>query len=177
VAFVLADTTAAHPPKVITTNEEIFMSKETWIYLIYDNTTKSYKIGNALNPLARLKQLQSIPTKMPFKIDLRLIEAWRGNEEDERELHRRFKSKRINGEWFNLDEEDLNALRAYFQIYTRLSTRTPEVHIRTCSYCNRRGDYDSFPDGSTVWLGIFACADCLQKNVTAEFREELAHYV
>lgn len=43
--------------------------------------------------------------------------------------------------------------------------------VRTCAFCNRRGDYNSFPDGSVAAAGIFACADCLRSERTATFRE------
>lgn len=150
------------------------MPKDTWIYLIRDNTTKTFKIGNALNPFERVKQLKHSGTKLPIALDLELLNAWYATEDEERYLHRKFKSKRINGEWFNLDGSDINAIYLYFALYIQLFSREPMQHIRTCAYCNHKGSYDSFPDGSTTYLGIFSCADCLQKEITNDFREVLA---
>lgn len=42
---------------------------------------------------------------------------------------------------------------------------------RICSFCDFRADYDDFPDGSIVYLGICACKTCLEKEVTGDFRE------
>lgn len=47
------------------------------------------------------------------------------------------------------------------------------TNTRVCSFCNRKEIYDDFPDGSVCWLGICACADCLEKEETKEFREVL----
>lgn len=42
---------------------------------------------------------------------------------------------------------------------------------RTCGFCFRTFTYDEIPEGSIVFLGIAACADCLEKEETKEFRE------
>ncbi|HEX8287854.1 MAG TPA: hypothetical protein VF556_07665 [Pyrinomonadaceae bacterium] len=45
--------------------------------------------------------------------------------------------------------------------------------IRHCSFCEFAADYDDFPDGSICYLGICACANCLEKEVTKDFRDLL----
>lgn len=44
---------------------------------------------------------------------------------------------------------------------------------RTCHYCGFTADYDSFPDGSAVFLGICACASCLENGKAEDFRQLL----
>lgn len=48
-----------------------------------------------------------------------------------------------------------------------------EEKIRTCSFCNFKAPYRDFPDGSICYLGICACAPCLETEKTKEFRKLL----
>lgn len=79
-----------------------WQDKTGFVYLLYDG--ELYKIGMTSSPDKRLQQLQyqdgreytmvvSIPTP-----DHRGLEA---------QLHKKFKSKRVKGEWFNLDPDDI----------------------------------------------------------------------
>ena len=45
-----------------------------------------------------------------------------------------------------------------------------EKQTRTCGFCFKKFTYDEIPEGSIVYLGICACAECLEKEVTSEFR-------
>jgi len=71
---------------------------ESLTYIMKDNSGY-YKIGRSINPSSRLKVLGiGNPTiELCFYIN--------GNHEHE--LHKKFNSKRVNGEWFRLDEKDL----------------------------------------------------------------------
>lgn len=102
------------------------MPKDTWIYLIKDNHTGFYKIGNSLNPYKRLSELKRQPTIMPIEFDLELIEAWYSDQYDEVELHKKFKSERVRGEWFKLSQLHIFQLNNYFYYKTKLSTRTSQ---------------------------------------------------
>ena len=44
-------------------------------------------------------------------------------------------------------------------------------HKRTCAYCHRRASYEDLPDDTTVYLGVMVCRECLQKEVSKDFRE------
>lgn len=68
-----------------------------------------YKIGYSKDPVYRESTLQA---EQPLIV---LIEAWHGDIADEAYLHAQFASKRIRGEWFALDDEDVYELRSYFQ--------------------------------------------------------------
>lgn len=67
-----------------------------------------YKIGLTRNLDQRVKTLSTLP---PF--DLELVCAIRTGDMYtlERELHQRFKGKRKNGEWFELDPNDVEYIR------------------------------------------------------------------
>lgn len=68
------------------------------VYLIYDYSSKLTKIGKSKNPISRHRDLK---TGIPMS---KLI--WYSDNITEKELHHKFKEKRINGEWFNLSEID-----------------------------------------------------------------------
>jgi hypothetical protein len=76
-----------------------------WIYIL--KSPEGYrKIGKTINPGQRVAQ---ITPALPFKVQ---EEFWficaLGNEgRVERLLHEKFKTKRTNGEWFKLNDEDM----------------------------------------------------------------------
>lgn len=78
--------------------------KDTFLYLMRDTRTGLYKIGRAKNPAYREKTLQS---DNPL---IEIIKQWPGTITDESDLHDRFKKKRVRGEWFNLNESDLDVI-------------------------------------------------------------------
>ena len=45
--------------------------------------------------------------------------------------------------------------------------------MRTCAFCGLTDEYDDLPDGTVCYLGITACADCLEKDSTEDFRDLL----
>lgn len=80
----------------------------TFIYLMRDERTNFYKIGKSSNPRHREKTLQS---DNPLVV---LVDSWIGVSSDEKRLHKRFEAKRIRGEWFNLDENDIQKIYKFF---------------------------------------------------------------
>ena len=83
--------------------------QKTYVYLMQDTTNNYYKIGHSKNPQYREKTLQS------EKPTIELLLFYAGSCEDEIRLHERFKEKRIRGEWFNINEEDIQAIKDYFE--------------------------------------------------------------
>ena len=83
--------------------------QKTYVYLMQDTTNNYYKIGHSKNPQYREKTLQS------EKPTIELLLSYAGSCEDETELHERFKEKRIRGEWFDINEEDIQAIKDYFE--------------------------------------------------------------
>ena len=76
----------------------------TKTYLLTDNTGL-YKIGRSEDPYKRLSQLSCGSTSAKIYCVI--------NSNIETELHRKFKAKRVKGEWFNLNESDLDYIRKY----------------------------------------------------------------
>lgn len=72
-------------------------------YIMIDHNTGYYKIGKSKKPRFLEKTLQSEkPTiEMLFVI----------NKNIEKELHRRYSDKRVRGEWFRLEDKDVEYLR------------------------------------------------------------------
>ncbi len=68
------------------------------IYFILAGT--AVKIGRTANVPARVAGMQ---TGCPH--DLRILAILEGEKKEERELHRRFASKRLRGEWFKYDRD------------------------------------------------------------------------
>lgn len=77
----------------------------SYCYLMIDHNTGYHKIGRSLAPYDRERTLQS------EKPTIELIWKWMGGSKEESKWHRKFKKKRIRGEWFNLDECDIETLK------------------------------------------------------------------
>lgn len=87
--------------------ENVFKDIENYIYLMVDNTNGLIKIGRSKNPKYREGTLQS---KEPETV---MIVNWRAPKQTEKELHSKFASKRIRGEWFRLTISDLDEIKKY----------------------------------------------------------------
>jgi Meiotically up-regulated gene 113 len=78
-----------------------------YIYLIGSKHFRWYKIGKSRTPNIRIK---NIGVLLPFKI--RIFGLWRVEDSSlaEATLHELYSKKNINGEWFLLKDEDVEAL-------------------------------------------------------------------
>jgi hypothetical protein len=91
----------------IENDSEKYSSIDNFIYLMVDNTNGLIKIGRSKTPFYREGTLQS---KEP---QTHLFSYWRAPKEVENELHRKFKKKRVRGEWFRLTISDLDEIKFY----------------------------------------------------------------
>ncbi len=82
------------------------------IYLMFDLKTNLTKIGYSTFPLLREKTLQG------EKPSIELLVCWIAPRTEEKELHTRYKEKRIRGEWFNLNFQDYADIKTYMQQYS-----------------------------------------------------------
>jgi hypothetical protein len=82
----------------------------TNIYLMIDKNTGLHKIGRSQSPLDRERTLQS------EKPTIEIVFHAPATVEDEKHLHETFGAKRVRGEWFNLNDSDLNFINEYFQL-------------------------------------------------------------
>lgn len=94
-------------------------SAKNFVYIMQNRQNNYYKIGRSIDTEHREKTLQS------QEPDIVLIEKWSASAEVEIMLHRRFKEKRLRGEWFKLTDDDLEEIRAFMESYlssTNIST-------------------------------------------------------
>lgn len=76
--------------------------KDIYTYIMTDGSGL-YKIGKAFDVDKRLKSLQC------GNATIKIVETAIGDYENY--LHKKFKSKRVKGEWFSLNEDDLDGIR------------------------------------------------------------------
>lgn len=92
--------------------EEIYETVENscYVYLMKDFTNAFYKIGISNNPSYREKTLQSEKPSIDLiackKFPIRMIA-----ESFEKSLHKTFENKRIRGEWFKLEDFEVEYLK------------------------------------------------------------------
>lgn len=93
--------------KIKEDNEECTEKVEKrYVYIIRGG--RWCKIGVSKNPIDRLKQLDS--TLLPFNPEVVAMVKVNNALEIESEIHNTYKSKRIRGEWFILNEEDVEQI-------------------------------------------------------------------
>lgn len=74
------------------------------VYFIRDDINQRVKIGTSLNPFDRLRDLQT-----GSSVRLRLMAICEGGGKGEREFHKAFDERRLDGEWF--DDSDRHVTR------------------------------------------------------------------
>ena len=100
-------------PKSLKTENQIV--EEGYVYLIKMNI--DYKIGISKQPQKRLVEF----TKLPYPIEKICIEKVLNYKEVEKQLHKKFSTKRKRGEWFSLSKKDVNYIKKYLK---KLSKKT-----------------------------------------------------
>lgn len=81
--------------------------KHGFVYLI-QSSTGSYKIGRTKNPDNRMR---TFGVQLPFEVDYVCTIETADMYMLEADLHRKYASKRVNGEWFSLTHEDVAAIQ------------------------------------------------------------------
>ena len=93
------------------------------VYLITSNYV-DFKIGVTTRPInERIRELQ---TSHPEKIDIIKFYKAENHNAVERWLHRKFNEKRLEGEWFQLDETDINQFESLCQSHDKVITLLKE---------------------------------------------------
>ncbi len=99
---------AIHNERVRKTNEtRKSRQRIEYVYLI-KFPTGEYKIGRTTDPKHRLQNLYS---SLPFKLEYAALIKTNNMAVLEKQLHERFWSKRIRGEWFKLSTEDVDYIK------------------------------------------------------------------
>lgn len=98
-----------HQEKIDSVKEKINRKKrkgsETNIYIMIDDQTGHYKIGRSVSPLKREATLLS------QKSSIRLLFYFPSFSKVEIFIHEMFENKRVRGEWFELNNEDLELIK------------------------------------------------------------------
>ncbi|PCD00490.1 hypothetical protein EAO82_01655 [Halopseudomonas pelagia] len=79
----------------------------TYLYLMQDLRNELYKIGKSKHPQVRERTLQSEQPSTVLRIAIPAPDF------AEKHLHSKFSSKRVRGEWFDIDEVDLIGIVDY----------------------------------------------------------------
>lgn len=105
VILKFAEYVAALPERIKVQQIEVMRActNHGYVYLV-QSPTGSYKIGRTKDPDNRMK---TFSVKLPFEVDYVCLLETADMYALERDLHRKFASKRINGEWFMLAPADV----------------------------------------------------------------------
>lgn len=79
-----------------------------FVYLLR-SASGYYKIGRSKNPYDRLTTFE---VKLPFEVEYEHLIETTDMYQLEKELHRHFADKRVNGEWFELTPEDVAYIKS-----------------------------------------------------------------
>lgn len=91
-----------------------------YVYIIYWHGY--YKIGQATKPEYRIRDISSTHPIRPTVIHI--IPTDFMNQLETR-IHREFASKRVSGEWFDLDDDDIRRIRTIESYLMNYQTRRP----------------------------------------------------
>lgn len=80
------------------------------IYLLFDSHSGLYKIGKTKNLQARLNTLKTANAAIS------MVHSFDGFDSCELILHENFATKRVTGEWFMLDDDDICFVKNYSPI-------------------------------------------------------------
>ena len=93
-------------PTAFTDKSQQKQSKEGWVYLLAGNGY--YKIGQTNDVKRRIGQ---ISPKLPFEVEILCAIPTNNAHKLEADLHNLYNEKRTNGEWFELNEADVEYIR------------------------------------------------------------------
>lgn len=81
-----------------------------YIYVLKADGSDFYKIGKSKEYTDRIKKLR---IQLPFKVGIYCVFKTTSTDEVERLIHDQWKENRVNGEWFKIDEDQIEQLK-YF---------------------------------------------------------------
>ena len=82
-----------------------------YLYIIRVGNSDCYKIGSSCNVKGRIKDIQGYNTD-----ELKLVHKYKiENMSIEKQLHKKYKHKRIRGEWFRLIKKDIGDIKKWLR--------------------------------------------------------------
>lgn len=95
--------------KISITNNDFNYNNPGFVYLLKCKNTNIYKIGYSKNVSRRVKQLM---TNIPYKLNIHHVIETEDMLGLESYLHDLYEDKRMNGEYFKLDQEDVEYIKS-----------------------------------------------------------------
>jgi len=89
---------------------------DSFVYLMHNKRNNLVKIVNKCNRVHREKTLQA------EEPEITMVAVWKASDELERDLHNRYKHKRLRGEWFDLTFKELKEIKDYVDNFIAEST-------------------------------------------------------
>ena len=96
--------------KIETAEEIIQINEKCYVYLMIDTTNNFHKIGISNYPKYREKTLQSSKPTIEL-ICAKSFPSRKIAKSIERALHTTFANKRLRGEWFELDDNEIEEIK------------------------------------------------------------------
>jgi tetrahydromethanopterin S-methyltransferase subunit G len=100
------------------THSKKVIKKVNFVYLMINQRNGYYKIGRSINPEYREKTLQSEEPEVD------LLYKWPASKAVEKTLHNKFKSKKVRGEWFELNENDIIEITSFMELIIEAKTKS-----------------------------------------------------
>jgi hypothetical protein len=103
------------------------------VYLFRREASGYIKIGASQNPEWRRREMHRLKDPIYAVATYESLDSYG----DERRLHLMFSEKRVEGEWFALDDSDLDKIASFFQIPRNDASAPPqrEVFDQVCTRC------------------------------------------
>lgn len=95
------------PPKQARQKRQRQAARDGYVYLI-QSPSGHYKIGRTSDPKDRMKTFN---VKLPFEVEFICVIPTEDMYFLEKQLHRQFAAKRVNGEWFALSADDVEYIK------------------------------------------------------------------
>lgn len=106
--YVYRDTIRYEPTAIAESAKDLDRSE--YVYLLQDVDVTGYcKIGYTINPSRRL---YDFGIHLPMTVSVLHIIKTHDMAELEKQLHNHFRNKHINGEWFDLSQEDVDFIQS-----------------------------------------------------------------
>ena len=90
--------------------------KSIFVYIMHDIKTGAYKVGISNDPKYRESTLQS--EKPSIELIWKSAQVIKNAKKLETKIHEHFYLKRLRGEWFELDSEDIETIKNFCESWT-----------------------------------------------------------
>lgn len=135
-------------------------------YLMKDMIRGFYKIGKSKQPKFRERTLQA---EVPC---IKLIHVF--EQDMEKELHHQFSDKRLRGEWFQLDSDDVAYILNVFknaQPKFNVSKNKKIVQSKTNNFCNSHPVLEAMSNPNISMSGFMLLNDIADRGGVYDFFE------